>query len=219
MAGEIKVEELLVSGYRAPKGYSEYLMDPKEPYSYVKWLDITFADTSNGGDAFIETDEGQKRARIVAKLFGALLLGAQASDDELDFVEMCDDCNGDLCTAADELNAEGLLELPFDGRYPNVLYIHQLELSSDVLDAPNIREFFDWLPQVVFQLTNVKPLMACYVIASVEDYYDKETEKTEFDKRSVDGYSPLVFSENGYKLSNSGNILYKVFDEECGFGA
>lgn len=143
----------------------------------------------------------------LGRLFGALILGRQAYHDEQDLFLACDDCNVDLAATVCELDKEGLLE-SIDGGYPDILYIHNMELSSDIIDAPNVAKFFECLPRIVFQYTNIYPEVIAYAIASADGFYDSQAQTTDFDKRSVDGYSPLLYTENGFRLSESGNLLF-----------
>lgn len=151
-------------------------------------------------------------ATKVATLHGTLILGHQISHDAKDMYSVCDDCSGDLEALETEVEKEGIA-LSEEGVYRNMFYIDELEMSKELVDATNIRSFFDLLPQAVFMHCNIMPELMCYLIASVDGYYQGRASKAELDQRSVDGFSPLLFTENGYTLSGSGNIIYQETED------
>lgn len=207
MNKKIDFDKLLLS---APYGSSDTYEDVQvfwETDPYIKWLKINFAIEDEKGSLSVDLYGEKEKATSIGRLFGALILGQQAYADGKNIFLACDDCDGDLLTLVAELSQEGLFDEAL-GDCPNVLYIHNLELASEIIDAQNMRQFFDRIPDFIFQHTNVKPELVAYVIAGVDGFYESQAQKTSFDSRSVDGYSPLIFTENGYTLSESGNLLY-----------
>lgn len=207
MSRKINFDKLLLSVSNGDSATYESVETFWETDPYIKWLKIDFAMEDAEGSLSIDIYGEKERATPIGSLFGALILGQQAYADGEDIFLACDDCDGDLLALMTELSQEGLIDESL-GCCPNVLYIHSLELASEILDAQNIRQFFNRIPDFVFQYTNVKPELVTYIIAGVDGFYEKQAEKTSFDSRSVDGYSPLIFTENGYYLSDSGNLLY-----------
>lgn len=211
MSDTVNLENLLISTFYGSKNEYESVSVFEENDPYVKWLTIDFAIESEASTANVSTYGNETKADNIARLFGALILGAQASQDGKDFIEICDDCDGDLYEAAEELASEDLLE-GHDGAGRNVLYIHSLELSGELIEACSLRQFFGLIPRYVFQYTNVMPEIVCYQIASVEGYYEEASSKTSYDPRSMDKTSPQLFLENGYSTSESGMLLYRMVD-------
>ncbi len=208
MSKEVNLNNLLLSASYGENGTYESAQTFWETDPYIKWLKIDFAIEDAEGSLSVDVYGEKEQATPIGSLFGALILGQQAYADREDIFLACNDCDEDLLTVMTELSQEGLINESLGG-YQNILYIHNLELASEILDAQNIRQFFDRIPDFVFQHTNVRPEIVAYIIASVDGFYEKQAEKTSFDSRSVDGYSPLMFTENGYILSNSGNLLYR----------
>lgn len=90
------------------------------------------------------------------------------------------------------------------------MYIDKLEISANVIDSGRLRELFDMIPKSVFLLYNVWPELMGYLIADIDGYYESAAKEADLDPRSVDGYSPLLFAENGFKLSASANALFSI---------
>lgn len=213
MNGVVNMEDLLISTPYGCRNEYESVTTFEENDPYIKWLSIDFAIENERGSSDVSVYGKIKKAEDAANLFGALILGTQASEDGKDLIVLCDDCDGDLYEAAEELRSEGLLE-DLDGIGRNILYIHSLELSSDLIDASNLRQFFNLIPRYVFQYTNVVPQIICFQIASVEGYYEEAASQTHYDPRSVDERSPQLFIENGYATSESGILLYKIIGDD-----
>lgn len=207
MREDINMDDLIISSpYGDENSYESvstfWDMDP-----YIKWLKINFALEVEEGGKTVHVYDEEENALPFGCLSGALILGRQASDDGHDINMLCDDCDGDLVATITELEREGVIEKN-TAYCPDILYIHNLELSSELLEARNIRQFFEMIPDMVFQYTNVKPEITTYLIAGIEGFYEEQACSTSYDPRSVDGFSPLIFSENGYTLGKSGNLLY-----------
>lgn len=209
MHERLDLDRLLISASYGSEDTFESVGTFWEMDPYIKWLRIDFALEDECGKRVVSIYDEKENATPLGSLFGALILGQQASADEQDLFTLCDNCNGDLLVVASELKSEGIIE-DGDALCPNILYIDNLELSGEMLASHNIKEFFEMIPDLVFQYSNIKPDVVVYLIASTEGYYDYQACNTEFDPRSVDGFSPLIYSENGYTLSKSGNLLYGI---------
>ena len=154
-----------------------------------------------------ENDDLSASDELVARLDGMLVLGDEIDATGEGFWEVCDGYNGDLGALAEFADNEGVLETEI-GTSRTVLFIRQLDLARDILDAENFREFFDLVPRAVFLLYNVHPDLLCYLVADREGYYDEAAASALLDPRSVDGYSPLIYADCGFKLDKTGEMLY-----------
>lgn len=217
MNGTVNLEDILISAPYGSENEYESVTTFEDGDPYIKWLSIDFALENEVGFADVFVYGEKEKADHAARLFGALILGTQALEDGRNFIKLCDDCDGDLYEMAEELESEDLLE-DLDGIGRNVLYIDTLELSSELIDASNLRQFFDLIPRYVFQYTNIMPQIICYQISSIEGYYEKAALETRFDPRSVNETSPQLFIENGYTASESGILLYKIVGEDIDVG-
>ena len=163
---------------------------------------------------FLQADEfcdpGEADAPV-ARLDGMLVLGDEIDREGEDFWMTCDSHSGELETLAALARREGLLQTLF-GANPVVLLIRQLDLAGEIIDAENLDEFFDLIPRAVYLLYNTHPDLICYLVAEREGYYDEAAEAAFLDPRSVDGYSPLIYSECGFTLDKTGRMLYRVLD-------
>lgn len=184
MQSEVDFSKLLISSPGGAGDEYESAGDSEEVDPYIKWLKIDFALECEDGENPVSVCGGKERVNPIGSLFGALILGTQSFRDGWDFVSLCDECSGDLCVMATDLENEGLLE-NFHGECNNVFYIYTLELSQGLIDASNLREFFDRLPRLIFQYTGVMPQLCCNLVADVDDFYEKMKKKTEYDSRSV----------------------------------
>lgn len=208
----INLENLLISTPHGSKNEYESVAVFEESDPYIRWLSIEFALEDDEGSRDVSVYGETEKASNAARLSGALILGEQATIDEQDLIRLCDDCSGDLYEMAEELDREGLLE-DFDGMGYNILYVHSLELSSELIDASNLIQFFTLVPRYVFQYTNVMPQIICYQVASVEGYYEEAASQTHYDPRSVDKTSPQLFIKNGFTTSESGILLYRIVND------
>lgn len=209
MKNEIDFQDLIVLGADSSTEY-DYAFPPEEIYSYIKWMVIDLALESDYENQ-TKGSSSKKHPSRVGRIFGALVLGTQAFIDECDFVMMCDDCSGDLFTMANNLVNEGVLEGP-NGIWRNVFYIHSLELSSKIMDSTNLDQFFELIPRLVFNSANIMPEICCYIIPSVEGYYEHQSKITDFDPRSVNEDIIDIFKENGYQLNKSKELLFRIAD-------
>lgn len=176
---------------------------------YLVPVSIEFYLENDVGDIKLDIFGEKERAKKIAILDGVLILGNQISRDRGSVFLACDDYSGDLDAAVSEIDKELLLEAD-DGNYRNILYIDSMEMSASLIEAENVQHFYDLLPQVVFEWYHLMPELICYLVADAERYYATATEKARLDPRSVDGFSPLIYTENGYSLSDSGNLLYSI---------
>lgn len=182
------------------------MFEDADPYLAHVMIDFFLEEQKSSSSVEIY---GEKTpAQQVASLCGTLILGHQISHDGRSIYSVCDDCSGDLGAVAAEIEEEGIA-LSQEATCRNIFYIDELELSEALIDATNVRMFFDLLPQAIFKHCNIMPDLMCYLIADVDGYYQSRTAETSFDQRSVDGFSPLLFTENGYILSKSGNVIYQ----------
>ena len=156
-----------------------------------------------------ESDDISVSERLVARLDGSLVLGDELDEAGEDFWEICDAYSGDLGAIAEIARNEGVLETVI-GSSRTVLFIRQLELAREIIDAENFREFFDLIPRAIFRLYNVHPDLLCHLVAEREGYYDEAAASTLLDPRSVDGYSPLLYADCGFKLDETGAMLYRL---------
>lgn len=154
-------------------------------------------------------DDLQATERLVARLDGMIVLGDEIDEAGEDFWEICDACSGDLGAVAEIARSEGVLETAI-GTSRTVLFIRQLDLAREILDAENFRDFFDLIPRATFRLYNVHPDLLCYLVAELEGYYDRAAASALLDPRSVDGYSPLIYAECGFTLDKTGAMLYRL---------
>lgn len=122
-------------------------------------------------------------------------------------MRICDDYSDDLSALIEEVHDEGIL-ISIDDQCRNIFYIDSLEMSSSLLNASNVKTFYDMLPQIIFARYSVMPELMVYLVAETDGYYDEAAKNTKLDPSSVDGYSPLLFTGIGYKLSKSGKIIY-----------
>lgn len=185
----------------------------------IEWADVEyFRDMSL--DFFMPGKEwegallsGSRDFPPIARLTGTLILARAMDKQGADFWAECDAESAELGAFATEVEIEdeGLLK-SFNGKRQDMLYIHELELSPEVLEAKNLWALFYLIPQAVFSLYNVYPDLMGYLIAENNGFYSAAASRTRFDPRSVDGYSPLVFSENGFRLSGSGRALFYTVD-------
>ena len=150
---------------------------------------------------------------LVARLEGLLVLGDVIDSAGEDFFEICDARAGDLGQIAYLAEKENILETHI-GTSRNVLLIRQLDLAREIIDASNFPEFFDLIPPTTFILYNVHPELLCYLVAEQEGYYDQAAAAALLDPRSVDGYSPLLYSECGFTLDKSGEMLYRLLYDD-----
>ena len=156
-----------------------------------------------------EDDDMLTTEELVARLNGMLVLGYEIDKSGEGFWEVCDGYSGDLGAIAEIARDEGVLEDEV-GMSRTVLFIRQLDLAREILDAPNFREFFDLVPRACFLLHNVRPDLLCYLVAELEGYYDRAAATALMDPRSVDGYSPLIYADCGFKLDKTGAMLYRL---------
>lgn len=183
------------------------MFEDTDPYLIHTTIDFFLLEEQKSSSS-VDVYGEKTPARQIASLCGTLILGHQISRDGENMYSACDDCSGDLAAIAAEIEEEGVASSQ-EATYRNIFYIDELEMSEDLIDATNIRMFFDLVPQAIFKHCNIMPDLMCYLIAGVDGYYQNRTAKTNFDQRSVDGFSPLLFTENGYTLSESGNFIYQ----------
>lgn len=184
----------------------------EEADSYLVHARIDFYLEDEGSASSILFYGENIPATKTAILHGTLILGHQISHDAKDMYSICDDYSGDLEALETEVAKEGII-FSEEGLYRNIFYIDELEMSKELIDAANVRSFFDLLPQAVFMHCNIMPELMCYLIASVDGYYQNRASEAGLDQRSVDEFSPLLFTENGYTLSESGNIIYQETED------
>ena len=136
-------------------------------------------------------------------------------DVAIDFLRIREDddmiTTEELGSIAEIARDEGVLEDEV-GMSRTVLFIRQLDLAREVIDAENFREFFDLVPRACFLLHNVRPDLLCYLVAERDGYYDEAAASALLDPRSVDGYSPLLYADCGFKLDKSGSMLYRLVE-------
>lgn len=156
-------------------------------------------------------DDRDAVEELVARLDGMLVMGYEIDKSGEDYWEVCDAYSGDLEAIARLADAEGVLQDEI-GLHRTVLFIRQLDLARDIIDAENFTEFFDLIAPAVFLLYNIHVDLLCYLVAELEGYYDEAAAAALLDPRSVDGYSPLIYSEAGFKLDKTGDMLYRVLD-------
>lgn len=209
MKNSINFNDLLISDCSEE---FEFFSHKGEIEPYIKWLAIDLALESKESVTNVKVYGDAQPATVIGRLFGALILGTQASRDGLDFVMLCDDTDADLFVAANNLEQEGLLE-DINGECPNVFYIHSFELSRNTIESSNIVQLFDLIPRVVFQCTNVLPQICCNTIATIDGYYEEAAKKTRFDPRSVNKFSIELFKKCGYMESYLGELLYTTYDD------
>lgn len=209
----IDYDKLFVSlPYCESAAQCESLTMFEEADSYLIHVRMDFYLEDEGSASSISLYGENTPATKVATLHGTLILGHQISHDAKDMYSVCDDCSDDLEALETEVEKEGII-LSKEGLCRDIFYIDELEMSKELIDAANVRSFFDLLPQAVFMHCNIMPELMCYLIASVDGYYQNRASTAELDQRSVDGFSPLLFTENGYTLSESGNIIYQETED------
>lgn len=188
--------------YQSPSTFE--LSDP-----YIRWLSMNFAIEDEGGSLSVSIYGEAEKASRLGRLDGALILGAQADRELVDIVTACDDCSADLGEAAFRLKKEDVLcdEVGF-GR--DVLYVHELELD-DSLSDDDVAYLVDELPRIVFQLFNVMPQVVCYLRAG-DGYYESCDAKTDGDSRARDEWLTGLLCDSGYRVDESGSLLYQVAD-------
>lgn len=180
--------------------------DPQD--LFLRHIEIEFLALSSEedeGGLFNGKDEG----KTVALLHGTIILGEEMLIRHEDFWDTCDACSSDLEAFATELQNEGSIQ-DLNPTCCNVLYIDNLELATELIDSNKTQELFSMIPKTVFLLFNIWPTIMGYLIASADGYYESQTKSTRLDPRSVDGYSPLIFTENGFELSSSANALFCI---------
>ena len=158
-----------------------------------------------------EDDDMITTEELVARLDGMLVLGYEIDKAGEGFWEVCDGYSGDLGAIAEIARDEGVLETEI-GMSRTVLFIRQLDLAREVIDSEGFRGFFDLVPRACFLLHNVQPDILCYLVAEREGYYDEAAASALLDPRSVDGYSPLLYADCGFKLDKSGAMLYRLVE-------
>ena len=168
----------------------------------IRDVSVDFWHVPGGDD--LDADE-----RLVARLDGMLVLGDEIDGAGEDFWQVCDGYNAELGAIAEIARSEGVLETAI-GSSRTVLFIRQLDLAREIIDAENFMEFFDLIPKASFLLYNVHPDLLCYLVADREGYYDEAAASALLDPRSVDGYSPLIYAECGFTLDKTGEMLYKL---------
>lgn len=199
----------------AASAHSSYddMLCYKDAYSYVKHLGLSFMRLCESGQENVTYYGEETSAEKAARLCGALILGVQAFEDSRDFISICDECDADLYEMAEELESV-MRSLNCNEIYENVLYIHSLELSESLVDAPNLSVFFDRILRHVFHATNVMPTIICNLIASTEGYYETAVASTSFDPRSVGRDSIRFFINDGFNVSESGMLLYRFLNAD-----
>ena len=158
---------------------------------------------------YVPEDDDQAVEALVARLDGMLVLGDEIDNAGEDFWEVCDGYSGELGAVAEIARSEGILETAI-GSSRTVLFIRQLDLAREVIDAENFLKFFDLIPRASFLLYNVHPDLLCYLVFDREGYYEEAAASALLDPRSVDGYSPLIYAECGFKLDRTGEMLYRL---------
>ena len=212
MTSAIEFNKLFISMPHGAESDYESVEVFEEFHPYIKWMRIDFVlESDDGGDDILIYGEKEK-AKPVASLFGALIFGAQAYRDGQDFLVLCDDHSAELCVVATDLDNEDLLE-DFDGQYHDVFYVYSLELSSELVEAPNLRRFFERLPRFVLQYAGVEPQLWCNLIADNDEFYERQKKETKYDPRSAGKESIQLFLDNGYRLTDSGKLLFRLFDD------
>lgn len=152
---------------------------------------------------------GEDAGKTVALLDGTIILGEEICLRGEDFWDVCDACSSDLEAFAVEIQREESIQR-VDPTYCNVLYIDKLNFDSEIIESDRLQELFSMIPKSVFFLYNIWPTLMGYLIASSSGYYESAADSAVLDPRSVDGYSPLIISENGFKLSSSANALFCI---------
>ena len=195
-----------VFGVRRETGREEpaWLMSDDATSLAIRDVAIDFLQIREDDD-MITTEE------LVARLDGMLVLGYEIDKAGEGFWEVCDGYSGELGAIAEIARDEDVLEDEV-GMSRTVLFIRQLDLAREVIDAENFREFFDLVPRACFLLHNVRPDLLCYLVAERDGYYDEAAASALLDPRSVDGYSPLLYADCGFKLDKSGAMLYRLVE-------
>lgn len=208
-AAEIDLGRLVASvTYGPSSGYeSVSLHRDRDFYRYIRWASIDLA-LEDEEAMFLGGEEGEPPQQI-ARLSGALILGSRAMCEEEDIVDMCDAHSADLLEVMCGLQRAGVLHDEL-GWTRDAFYIDSFEMMAELIDAPNLREVFDLIPDLLFQCLNATPEVLCYLIASNEDYYGKAVSRTVFDPRSVDASSPDIFQRNGFQADELNKVLYKT---------
>ena len=193
-----------VFGVRRETGREEpaWLMSDDATSLAIRDVAIDFLQIREDDD-MITTEE------LVARLDGMLVLGYEIDKAGEGFWEVCDGYSGELGAIAEIARDEGVLEDEV-GMSRTVLFIRQLDLAREVIDAGNFREFFGLVPRACFLLHNVQPDLLCYLVAEREGYYDEAAASALLDPRSVDGYSPLLYADCDFKLDKTGAMLYRL---------
>lgn len=213
MHPKINFDNLLISASYGPESTYESVEAFESYFPYIRELEISFALESENGEQQIVLYGEKQRAEPAGVLSGTLVLGRQAFLDGEALMTLCDDYSADLCVVATELEkAEALND--FFGICCDIFSIHSLELSQELVDAANLRDFFDRIPRFVLQNVGVLPQICCNLIADVEGYYERQEEQTNYDPRSTGKESIRIFAENGYQLTKSGKLLIRAYDED-----
>jgi hypothetical protein len=183
---------------------------PFECDTYLVPVGIAYYLEDEDGEIELDVLGDSERVTKIGVLKGTLILGRQLFSDGEDYFLVCDDCSGDLGAMASDCLREGMA-LSADGGYRNTLCIDSVELSSEVIESSTLtKTFFDTIPQAVFERYHVMPELICYIVATADGYYEKAKRAAELDQRSVDGRSPIIYVENGFKATSSKSVLYKI---------
>ena len=207
MRPRFDLQNLLVSiPGRLNNEYESFVL-LEEEHPYIKTLKFDFAIEDENGKVGLALYGEKIKVNPVGRLCGELIYGFQAYEDGYDIPPLCDEYSGDLCVVATDLENDDLLEDAYCGGN-NVFYIHTLELSREVVDAPNLQEFFDLIPRLVYLYAGVMPQVCCYLAEAVDGYYALQEKKTEFDPRSAGEGSIQLFLDRGYRFTTSRKLLY-----------
>lgn len=213
MRAQFDLQNLLVSVPGRPNNEYESFVLLEEEYSYIKPLRFDFAIEDDNGKAELTLYGEKTRINPAGRLCGELIYGFQACEDGHEIPPLCDEYSLDLCVVATDLENEGLLEDAYYGGN-NVLYIDTLELSQELVDAPNLQEFFDLIPRLVYLHAGALPQICCYLAEAADGYYASQEKKSKFDPRSVGEDSIRLFLDNGYRFTTSRKLLYKHCEDE-----